>query len=82
VPAVVRVAPPVDQATSLEVVDERHEPAWRSPQLAGEHLLALPRLPGDQPEEARLGRGEVEAGDPLGEPRRGVRPDLGQRERG
>jgi membrane protease YdiL (CAAX protease family) len=61
------------------VVDEGHEPAGRGPQLAREHLLALPRLPGDQREEARLGRGEVEVGDPPGEPRGGVRPDLGQR---
>jgi hypothetical protein len=72
VPAVVRVAPSLDEAATFEVVHEQHEPAGRGPQLAGEFLLALPRLPGDQPQEARLGRREVEVGDPLGERRRGV----------
>lgn len=80
-PAVVGIAPPLDQPAFFQVVDEQHESAGRRPQLSREFLLALPWPGRDQPKEARLGRGEVEVGDPLGEPRRRVRPDLGQQQR-
>ncbi len=49
-PAVVGIAPPLDQAAFLEVVDEQHQAAGRGPQLSRELLLALPGLRRDQPE--------------------------------
>jgi hypothetical protein len=82
VTAVVGVAPALNQAAPFEIVDEEHEPAGRGAQPAGDDLLALPGLHAHQAEQPCLGRREIEAGDPLGEARRGVRADLGQEKSG
>jgi len=61
--------------------DQQDEAAGRRAELAGHGLLALPGRPGDQAEQARLGRGQRQLGDPFGEPAGGVRAQLGQQER-
>jgi len=80
-PPVGLVALPAHEPALFEGVDEVNEPARWHTQLGGHDLLATARLRGDGAEQAGLRRGEVKAGDPFGEPLRGVGADLGQQER-
>jgi len=80
-PAVDPVPPPLQKLVRLEVVDEPDDLAGRYLQLRRQRLLAQPGLQGDQAQYADLGRGEIELGDSIGEPRRGVRTELGKQER-
>ncbi len=77
-PAVLGVAAALDQSAFLDGVDEGHEPARRHAEPPGEFLLVLAGGQADRPEQARLGRGEIQLGDPPGEGLRGVLTQLGQ----
>ena len=70
-----------DPAASLEVVDPRDHPAGRGPQHTGEGLLAEPGAHGQQAEDPRERRGQVEFGDGLGVPTGGEGTQLRQQER-
>lgn len=78
---VVGFAPPFQDPALLEDVDERDEPAWWGAQQPGQGLLGLPRTRRDGAEQPGLRRHEIQLGDPFGELRRGVRPELGKQER-
>jgi hypothetical protein len=80
VPAVGWVPASLDKPTFFEPIHEEYESAGRSSELPGDRLLALARIPGDQPQQPGLGRGEVQFADALCEPGRGVRPELGKQE--
>jgi hypothetical protein len=80
VPAVGWVPASLDKPTFFESIHQEYEPAGRSSELPGDRLLALARIPGNQAQQPRLGRGEVKLADALGEPVGGMRPELGQQE--
>jgi len=64
---VVRVAPPLEDSTLFEGVDERDEPArWRA-QQSGQGLLGLAGARRDGAEQPGLGRHEIQLRDSLGE---------------
>jgi hypothetical protein len=69
------------EAAFLELVEEEHQPAGRRAELAGQGLLALPGLPGNQAQEAGLSRGQVQRGDAPGPARCGFSAELGEQER-
>jgi hypothetical protein len=84
-----RIAPPIggvrpalNQAAFLELVDQHHEPAWQNTQIAREGLLADPTGHVHEPQDAGVGRGEIDGGQALCELRRRMRADLRQEERG
>jgi hypothetical protein len=80
VPPVVGVAVPLDQAASLQVVDQRDHPARGDAEQSGERLLADPGVPGQVTEQVHLGRGEPQLADPLGEPLAHPGPHLAEQE--
>ena len=76
--AVGRMGAALDQAASLELIDELHELARLYGERGGERPLALPFRGPDSSEEAGMRWGQPQGGDPLCERGGGVRTDLRQ----
>ena len=79
---VIRPWAPLDQALSLEAVDQQHQTAGKGSEELGQRSLRHVRLVRQVPENTRLRRGQAKWGQALGEAGGRMCAELSEQERG
>jgi hypothetical protein len=77
---VLRAALSHNQPFCLKLVEQDHQAARQNSKMRGELTLISPRVDVDPSQDADMGRGYAESGDPAAKREPGVPPDLRQQQ--